>query len=224
MNPHTTLLFVVMAMQAAEWKEIGIGTAAAVVLQLTMAVPFLLHQPTSYITKAFEFSRKFLYQWSVNWRFVPESIFLTGSFATALLGAHLGLLLVFCHCKWCRSAGGVYKLIQHRLQGKPVVPHTSAKHMIMVLFSGNLIGIVCARTLHFQFYSWYFHMLPFLLWQINLRTTFRLMILLCVECVWNVFPTTATASAALFLCHCVLLIGLWQTPSWRLDQQSRKKG
>lgn len=209
-------------MQAANWKDIGIGTAIAVVLQLTIAVPFLMHQPTSYFTKAFEFSRTFLYQWSVNWRFVPEGTFLSGSFASALLGAHLGLLLLFSHCKWCRSAGGVHRLILHRLQHNSFGP-PSAKHMVMILFSGNLIGIGCARTLHFQFYSWYFHMLPFLLWQINIGTTFRLLLLLCVECVWNVFPTTPTASATLFACHCILVAGLWQTSSWNLGRQNRKR-
>ena len=210
-------------MQAADWKEIGIGTAAAVVLQLTIGVPFLLYQPTSYFTKAFEFSRKFLYQWSVNWRFVPESIFLSRSFATTLLGAHLGLLLLFSHRKWCTSARGMFRLILHRLQGKPFLPALDAKQMVTILFSGNLIGVICARTLHFQFYSWYFHMLPFLLWQISMRTAFRLLLLLCVECVWNAFPTTPIASAALFFCHCVLLIGLWQTPSWRLERQNVKQ-
>ena len=30
----------------------------------------------------------------------------------------------------------------------------SAKHVLFVVFSGNFIGIVCARTLHYQFYSW----------------------------------------------------------------------
>ena len=29
-----------------------------------------------------------------------------------------------------------------------------AKHVLCVVFSGNFIGIVCARTLHYQFYSW----------------------------------------------------------------------
>ena len=30
----------------------------------------------------------------------------------------------------------------------------SAKHTLFVVFSGNFIGIACARTLHYQFYSW----------------------------------------------------------------------
>lgn len=30
----------------------------------------------------------------------------------------------------------------------------SAAHVLATLFTGNFIGIVCARTLHYQFYSW----------------------------------------------------------------------
>lgn len=35
---------------------------------------------------------------------------------------------------------------RHRLQ---------AAHVLLILFSGNFLGILCARTLHFQFYSWW---------------------------------------------------------------------
>jgi alpha-1,3-mannosyltransferase len=34
-----------------------------------------------------------------------------------------------------------------------------------VLFTSNLIGIIFARSLHFQFYSWYAHQIPFLAWR-----------------------------------------------------------
>ena len=48
---------------------------------------------------------------------------------------------------------------QHRRkqQSKPapqLSSRLSAKHVLFVAFSGNFIGIVCARTLHYQFYSW----------------------------------------------------------------------
>lgn len=217
------LLIGMHQLQEAKWKDIGIGTATAVALQLTLGMPFLLQHPTSYITKAFEFSRVFLYKWSVNWRFVPESIFLSKPFATALLGLHVSLLLLFAHFKWCKPAGGLYLLLARRLKGQAALPDRSsykmlepsvAKHMLMMLFSANLIGISCARTLHFQFYSWYFHTLPFLLWQIDMWTPLRLMILFYIEIVWNVFPSTAVASLLLFCCHCIVLAKLWQTPHW----------
>lgn len=34
----------------------------------------------------------------------------------------------------------------------------------LVLFTSNLIGVYCARSLHYQFHSWYFHQIPFLLY------------------------------------------------------------
>jgi alpha-1,3-mannosyltransferase len=33
----------------------------------------------------------------------------------------------------------------------------------LLLFTSNLIGITFARSLHYQFHSWYFHQIPFLL-------------------------------------------------------------
>lgn len=34
----------------------------------------------------------------------------------------------------------------------------------LILFTSNLIGISFARSLHYQFFSWYAHQLPLLLW------------------------------------------------------------
>lgn len=36
----------------------------------------------------------------------------------------------------------------------PRLPQLPASHILLLVFSGNFIGIVCARTLHYQFYSW----------------------------------------------------------------------
>lgn len=43
--------------------------------------------------------------------------------------------------------------------------HHSGKvlEVLMALFTANLLGICVARSLHYQFYSWYFHSLPYLL-------------------------------------------------------------
>lgn len=39
---------------------------------------------------------------SVNFKFVPEPVFVSKGFALFLLAAHLILLAVFAHYRWCR--------------------------------------------------------------------------------------------------------------------------
>ena len=85
--------------------------------------------------------------------------------------------------------------------------------VVWIVWTGNFIGIVCARTLHYQFYSWYCHSLPFLLWSTSLRTWQRLAIWLAIEVVWNVYPPTAASSLLLLTCHSALLAALWRRPT-----------
>ena len=40
-----------------------------------LGLPFILRDPQAYISNAFDFSRMFLYKWTVNWRFLGEKIF-----------------------------------------------------------------------------------------------------------------------------------------------------
>ena len=45
----------------------------------------------------------------------------------------------------------------------PHLQRLSPIYITSTMFTCNFIGIVFARTLHYQFYSWYFHAIPFLL-------------------------------------------------------------
>jgi alpha-1,3-mannosyltransferase len=68
-----------------------------------LATPFLTEFPKSYLSRAFEFTRQFLFQWTVNWRFVGEEVFLSKGFSLGLLGLHVALLLAFLRTRWMRS-------------------------------------------------------------------------------------------------------------------------
>ena len=46
-------------------------------------------------------------------------------------------------------------------------------HIVGTMFACNFIGMAFSRTLHYQFYVWYFHTLPFLLWSTNYPDVFR---------------------------------------------------
>jgi len=50
-----------------------------------------------------------------------------------------------------RGGPGQEAAARRKVSGLPRLP---AQHIILLVFSGNFIGIVCARTLHYQFYSW----------------------------------------------------------------------
>ena len=44
---------------------------------------------------------------------------------------------------------------------------------LLPLFTANLIGVALSRSLHYQFYVWYFHSLPYLLWCTPYSTWFK---------------------------------------------------
>jgi alpha-1,3-mannosyltransferase len=67
--------------------------------QLLLPAPFFLSATNldlgrAYFTSAFDFSRQFLYEWTVNWRFITEDTFHSREFATALLGSQVSRLPV----------------------------------------------------------------------------------------------------------------------------------
>jgi alpha-1,3-mannosyltransferase len=68
--------------------------------------------------------------------------------------------------------------------------------IVYCLFTCNFVGIVFARTLHYQFYCWYFHALPWLLWgATNLPVPLRILILIGIEYAFNVGDAAGAASA-----------------------------
>ncbi|KAG9156959.1 hypothetical protein Leryth_009019 [Lithospermum erythrorhizon] len=190
--------------------------AGAALVQILLGMPFLISYPVEYISRAFNLGRVFIHFWSVNFKFVPEPVFVSKGFALTLLVVHFGLLIAFAHYKWCRHEGGLIKFVEGKLRtyfghsfisGKPYIRLTG-EHIVTTMFVGNFIGIVCARSLHYQFYSWYFYSIPFLLWKTSFPTILRIILFAVVELCWNIFPSNFYSSLLLLCTHLIILGGL----------------
>ncbi|EKM83063.1 hypothetical protein AGABI1DRAFT_118456 [Agaricus bisporus var. burnettii JB137-S8] len=183
-----------------------------IAIQALLASPFISEDPWSYLKGAFDLGRVFLYKWTVNWRFVDEGTFLNPTFALSLLVGHISVLVAFGLFKWCKLDGGVWKVLDRGLR-RPRHPAglapTTPDYTATVLFTSNLIGILFARSLHYQFYSWYSMQIPFLAWRTRYPIILKLALLLMIEYAWNVYPSTDLSSAALLAGNSLLLIGVW---------------
>ncbi|EKM55481.1 glycosyltransferase family 58 protein [Phanerochaete carnosa HHB-10118-sp] len=192
--------------------------------QVAIGWPFIQEYPRSYLSNAFEFSRQFLYKWTVNWRFVPEEMFLSSVWARTLLVLHLGTLVIFGF-RWCRRDGGALAVLDRTLRrpsSAPSLVPLSADYVVTALFTSNLIGIIFARSLHYQFYSWYASQIPFLLWRTKYSLPVKFVILLGIEYAWNVYPSTNLSSAVLCGANLFLVLGVYFGYPEGRDVPSRK--
>ena len=78
-------------------------------------------------------------------------------------------------CRWCQDQGGLGGVVRGALRRSELAQKQQvvgamgkqggelqqrragrrwAAEALWIVFSGNFVGIVCARTLHFQFYAW----------------------------------------------------------------------
>ncbi|KAM9792031.1 dol-P-Man:Man(5)GlcNAc(2)-PP-Dol alpha-1,3-mannosyltransferase [Syngnathus typhle] len=190
-----------------------LGLCAAI--QLLLGLPFLLENPVGYLTRAFDLGRQFMFKWTVNWRFLPEWLFLNRSFHFLLLAAHLLSLLLFALCRWKRSGESPLELLKKPGKRKVPAQKNTVNQIVLILFTSNFIGMCFSRSLHYQFYVWYFHTLPFLLWSGGVKKMahlLRVLILGLVELSWNTYPSTCSSSIALQVCHVVILLCLWLAP------------
>lgn len=95
-------------------------------------------------------------------------------------------------------------------------------HVLTLLFTSNFIGIVFARSLHYQFYAWYFMTLPYLLHQTRIPVVLSMLLLGAIEWSWNVFPATAESSGVLVASHLIILVGLWVGKKSDKDFQKKR--
>lgn len=83
--------------------------------------------------------------------------------------------------------------------------------IVYTLFTINFIGIFCARSLHYQFYSWYYYTIPFFVC-FGPYTIVKLILFFGIEYVYMSYPPQSALSQLLlfvhlgFLLRCYLII------------------
>ena len=203
----------------------GVGETAlclsiCALIQIIIGAPFLLSFPLEYISRAFDLNRTFEYQWTVNLKFLSEEVFVSKKLSVLLLALTVLTYGLF-GLKWIRETWTAIQTRRSkatRLLGMDSssylvgIGNLSPRYIVTAILTSNFIGVAFARTLHYQFYSWYWHSLPLLLWHASIPTVLRLSILVVIEVAFNVFPATSISSAMLQTAHLVLLLALYLSP------------
>lgn len=188
-------------------------------VQVLIAVPFLAVNPWGYLGRAFELSRQFLFKWTVNWRFVGEGVFLSKGFSLALLSLHLVVLAGFITTRWLNpSRKPLGRVIRSLLSARP--PFTEKEQRIIskditprfiatAILSANVIGLLFARSLHYQFYSYLAWSTPFLLWRSGMHPVFQYGLWAIQEWAWNVYPSTPASSGVVVGVLAMTVASVW---------------
>ena len=174
-------------------------------IQVLIAYPFLTNNALGYCSRAFELSRQFLFKWTVNWRFVGEETFLSRPFSLTLLVMHISVLAGFVVNKWLRPAGKQLSAIVgpvlqfespfNPLEERQVAARVTPEFVTTAILSANVIGLLFARSLHYQFYSYLAWSTPYLLWRSGVHPVVQYGLWALQEWAWNVFPSTPASSA-----------------------------
>ncbi|CCK68668.1 dolichyl-P-Man:Man(5)GlcNAc(2)-PP-dolichol alpha-1,3-mannosyltransferase KNAG_0B02260 [Huiozyma naganishii CBS 8797] len=174
--------------------------------QIVVATPFLLHFPREYISGAFNFERQFFHHWSINWQFISEDVFLGQLFQRGLLITHIVLLVILILFKHVEIIpDGIKSLVQPRTSVHKLSSTELVNTVPFILIMSNFIGIICARSLHYQFLSWYHWTIPILIHWSKLPFFIGPIWYVCHEWCWNSYPPNDTASVLLFFCNTSLL-------------------
>lgn len=175
--------------------------------------PFLIRNPQGYLARAFEFSRQFLFKWTVNWRFVGEEIFLSKSFANYLTIGHITTLGLFAIVSWIPNVS--IRLLFRRIFSPlpPVIERyinsqVTPKYVMTTILSSLIIGMLFARSLHYQFFAYIAWATPFLLWRAGVDPLTTYAHFLIQESVWDTFPSTNTSSMIVVAILAVQIVGI----------------
>ena len=194
---------VVLFLGRGFWGSLRLAALMAQV-QVAIAIPFISANWQGYVGRAFELSRQFKFEWTVNWRMVGEEMFLSSGFSNTLLLLHAVMLSVFISTKWLRPADrSLNEMLLDMVRLKPpfspeeerrISNRLTPRYVMTTILGANIVGLLFARSLHYQFYAYLAWTTPYLLWRVSPIPGLEYAVVLLQEWAWNVFPSTDSSS------------------------------
>ncbi|KAL4890216.1 putative alpha-1,3-mannosyltransferase [Aspergillus ambiguus] len=195
----------------------------ALLVQVLLAIPFLQANPIGYVSRAFELTRQFMFKWTVNWRFVGEEVFLSTQFSLGLLALHVSLLGIFVAAAWLKPTGpNLTDFLQNIIQGRHRCVPLSKSFTMTALLTSLAIGLLCARSLHYQFFAYLSWATPFLLWRAGFHPVLIYALWALQEWAWNVYPSTDQSSLVVVFSLCAQVFGVLANRSHAYENKRGK--
>lgn len=85
----------------------------------------------------------------------------------------------------------------------------SPSFIVTSILTSVAVGMLCARSLHYQFYAYIAWSTPFLLWKAGLHPILIYAVWAVQEWGWNVYPSTDTSSIVVVGCLVVQVFSVW---------------
>jgi alpha-1,3-mannosyltransferase len=90
-----------------------------------------------------------------------------------------------------------------------VSQRVTPRDILTIVLTGNVIGLLFARSLHYQFYAYLAWATPFLLWRSGLHPILQLGLWAAQEWAWNVYPSTDLSSQIVVVVLAVTVANVW---------------
>lgn len=186
-------------------------------LNLLLGVPFLRNQPRTYLLQAYSFTRQFEYRWSVNWKFISEETFLSKEFSIGLLIVHISLLGFFVFTRWLKPIDRTNPRTFLRLfftkpigaEEEKTKSRLTPEFILTTILTSNVIGMLCARSLHYQFFAWLGWATPFLLWRSGMHWALMYLLWAGQELAWLQYPSNDLSSKIVVGVLGVTVLQIW---------------
>jgi len=124
-----------------------------------------------------------------------------------LLALHVFFLLAFLASRWIApSRHELDSFVTQFLLGRLEKSVLSARFITKTLLTSLVIGLLCARSLHYQFFAYLAWTTPLLLWLTGLHPVAIYVVWAIQELAWNVYPSSTTSSVAVVLCLAVQVL------------------